>query len=271
MHPAEHAINDGRALITQARRIAILTGAGVSKESGIPTFRDAGGLWRTYSPQELANPDAFARDPALVWAWYDMRRQKMAPCDPNPAHLAIARCQLFNASQGKEGKAIHVITQNVDGLHALALNRVQGFPDDAPLDPALAPLELHGNIYRIRCTGCGARRVDRGPIDSSSVAALPHCRLCGALERPDIVWFGEMLPEGPLQGSIAASSDADLALVVGTSGLVQPAASLPLLTRQRGGHIIEVNPQATPLSREATVVIPMAAGAAVPKLLKASD
>jgi NAD-dependent deacetylase len=259
-----------RDLVRRARRIAVLTGAGVSAESGVPTFRGAGGLWRDRRPEELATPGAFARDPRLVWEWYAWRRELLRACRPNAAHLALARLALARAAPprddggAEDGQApVVLVTQNVDELHADAARQAAGDGDPAPA----LPLELHGSIWRVRCTGCGARSAHRGAIDTSSASTLPRCERCRALLRPDVVWFGEALDERVLDAAWAAAGRADVCLVVGTSAVVQPAASLALATLRRGGAVIEVNPEATPLTPAATVSLRGAAAAVVPGLV----
>jgi NAD-dependent deacetylase len=219
----DNALIEARALIEGARRITVLTGAGVSAESGIPTFRGPGGLWRERRPEDLATPEAFARDPLLVWEWYDWRRGVIAAARPNPAHEALARLEARH-------EHFTLVTQNVDGLHARS--------------GSTAPLELHGSIWTLRCTDCGAERVDRSaPLDPLP----PRCR-CGALERPGVVWFGEALPIETLERAHAAAAACDLFLLVGTSALVWPAAGLGEIAQRSGAHVIEINPDATPYS-----------------------
>ena len=244
-----------RTIIKEAGRIVILTGAGVSAESGVPTFRGSGGLWNEFRAEDLATPEAFARDPRLVWEWYAWRRGLVMECLPNPAHVAIAECALRR-------RDVTIVTQNVDGLHARAAREASGGSD-----PARAlPLEVHGSILRDRCSACGARS-DPVPVDTTSVATLPRCGRCGELLRPDVVWFGEMLDEDILSAADAAAANADVCVVVGTSALVHPAASLPLRTRANGGVVIEVNPEETPLTRVATISIRAGAAGTVPQLL----
>jgi NAD-dependent deacetylase len=203
--------------------VAVLTGAGVSAESGVPTFRGEEGLWKNYRAEELATPGAFARDPELVWEWYDWRRQVCAGTEPNPAHDAIARLD-------RSLSRFLLVTQNVDGLHARAGSK--------------RIVELHGNIFRARCTRCGSVREDLGvPLEEIP----PRCD-CGAGLRPDVVWFGEGLPETALRDAFEASRACDLMVVVGTSAVVQPAASMPLLAEQAGARVIEVNPDTTPIT-----------------------
>ena len=214
-------------------RIVVFTGAGVSADSGIPTFRGAGGLWRNFRSEDLATPEAFARDPALVWQWYEWRRGLVRNADPNAAHRAIASLE----------RAI-VITQNVDALHARAGSR--------------NIIELHGNLFRVRCT---RERTTQDALDAFHELP-PRCD-CGALLRPDVVWFGEMLPEGALETAAQAISSADLLLVIGTSGVVYPAAGLVSL---HSGLSIEINPQP---SNVCTYAIAATAAEATPKIVEA--
>ncbi|MBM4186754.1 MAG: NAD-dependent deacylase [Gemmatimonadetes bacterium] len=202
-------------ILREASHVAVLTGAGVSAESGIPTFRDAlTGLWANYRPEELATEAGFRRDPELVWNWYRMRRQAIAATEPNAGHLALARLGGLVTTT--------LITQNVDGLHARA-----GSPD---------PIELHGNITRVKCADCGI------PVDPApDQERVPRCSGCGGLIRPDVVWFGELLPAGALERARAAALDCDLFLSVGTSNLVEPAASLPWMAGRRGTPVIVIN------------------------------
>jgi len=239
--------------VDAAHRIVVLSGAGLSAESGVPVFRGAQGLWKTHRPEDLATPEAFRRDPRLVWEWYAWRRQVVFACAPNEGHRAIAR----RAAQGR----FAVVTQNVDGLHAraraeLAAQEVVGYP----------LLELHGALQRDRCSGCGARS-EAVAVDGTSTATLPRCVRCGSLLRPDVVWFGESLDLSVLDTSFRLASEADVCLVVGTSAVVHPAASIPLATRQAGGVIVEVNPEPTPLSRHAAVSIAGRAADVLPRLL----
>jgi NAD-dependent deacetylase len=207
-----------------ARPIVVLTGAGVSAESGIPTFRGAGGLWRNHRATDLATPQAFRRNPQLVWEFYDWRRRKIAACQPNVAHQTIASMEEVSAD-------FTLITQNVDGLHQRAGNRTV--------------ITLHGDIWRVRCSSCDYRG-DDGRVPLPEIP--PHCTRCGALLRPDVVWFGEALPRDVLEAAWTASARAALMLVVGTSAVVEPAASLPMLAKQNGASLIEVNLEATSLS-----------------------
>ena len=254
-------IGDARRLVKEARRIAVLTGAGISAESGVPTFRGPAGLWRSHRPEELATPEAFRRDPGLVWAWYQWRRGLVATCEPNAGHEALARFALDHGS-------VTLVTQNVDGLHHRAALAAAG-PERDPA-PAL-PFELHGSLLRDRCSGC-ARRFDATPPDPAEApteteASVPRCPDCDVLLRPDVVWFGEMLDGATLEGAFDAAQACDLCLVVGTSSLVHPAASIPTAALAAGAPVVEVNPEATPLSPHATIVLRGASGTVLPQLL----
>ena len=218
------------------RRTVVLTGAGVSADSGIPTFRGAGGLWRNFRPEELATPEAFRRDPALVWEWYEWRRKLIREAKPNAAHEALARLP-----------GAVIVTQNVDGLHARAGSR--------------DVVELHGNIFRVRCVREHATSVHEEAFDEIP----PRCT-CGALLRPDVVWFGEALPEEALARAGAAVHGTDLLLVIGTSGVVYPAAGF---ARMHRGLSIEINPEASAVSSACTLAVAERAAVAVPPLVDA--
>jgi len=220
--------------------VVALTGAGVSAESGVPTFRGPEGLWRTFRPAELATPEAFRRDPALVWEWYDWRRQRIARCRPNPAHRVLAEMETALPD-------FTLITQNVDGLHQAAGSR--------------HVLELHGNIWRIRCTVCGRTMEDRRvPLPE----VPPRCA-CGGLLRPDVVWFGEPLPPDTLEAALQAAGRCRVMLVIGTSALVQPAAYLPVLAKRNDAHLVEINLAETPLTSIADEVLRGPAGSLFPQ------
>jgi NAD-dependent deacetylase len=203
--------------------LVVLTGAGVSAESGMPTFRGKDGWWRNYRAEELATPTAFARDPKLVWEWYDMRRKIIHNCSPNPAHDTIADMEQYFEN-------FLLITQNVDGLHRRAGNT--------------KIIELHGNLWHVRCLEEG-RTFDFMEVPLKIIP--PTCD-CGALIRPDVVWFGESLPREAIDNAFAAAQDCDVMLVVGTSGVVQPAASLPVVAKNSGAVVIEVNLEPTPFT-----------------------
>lgn len=227
-----------------ATRIAVLTGAGISAESGIPTFREAQtGLWARFRPEELASPDAFARDPKAIWDWYRWRRELVDEAKPNAGHLALAELQ-------RRVPGTVLITQNVDSLHQAA--------------GATDVIELHGSIRRARCTGCGAKR----EWSRSESVFPPLCTICGAMLRPDIVWFGEMLSEDDLARAFALAESCDVFLSVGTSNLVQPAASLPWIAATRGALVVVVNTAMDSQRQGPTVVhLTGSAGDVLPQLL----
>ena len=226
-------------------RIVALTGAGVSAESGVPTFRGDGGLWRGHDPTALATPEAFARDPELVWEFYDGRRATVAACEPNAAHRALA--ELEEAAPG-----FVLVTQNVDGLHARAGSR--------------NVLRLHGDLFEVRCTREGkAWRDERARLPRP----LPPLCDCGAPLRPGVVWFGEALDPRILSRAEEAVGSADVVLVVGTSSLVYPAAALPHLAADAGAYVVEVDPEETALSSIVDLALREPAGKAVPALREA--
>ncbi len=250
-----------RDLTRAADSIVVLTGAGVSAESGVPTFRGRQGLWKSFRPEDLATPGAFARDARLVWEWYDWRRRLVLGCRPNAAHVALAVLAL------EQGRRVRIVTQNVDGLHVVAAREV-ATSVEPPADPEPAlPLELHGSLFRTRCTSCGTRQAHSAPIEAASSDTLPRCDGCAGLLRPDVVWFGEALDETILDEAMQTATAADLCLVIGTSAVVQPAASLALLTKRSGGRVIEVNPEPTPLTPTAALSIRSAAAEAVPAIV----
>lgn len=248
-----------RSLLENAERVLILTGAGVSAESGVPTFRDAlEGEWSRHRPEDLATPEAFDRDPVRVWAWYDHRRARLRACHPNAAHRAIAAWMLDRPAGRR------LFTQNVDGLHDRALDEAApaaGAPGDA------IPRRLHGDLFGVRCTACAWATRHEDPIDTHGIESLPHCPECGALARPAVVWFGEALDFRLLDEAMREAERATVCLSIGTSSVVHPAASLPRIVVGAGGSLIEVNPEATPLSGLAEVRISGAAGSVLPELL----
>jgi NAD-dependent deacetylase len=255
------AVERARDLVGRAERIVVLTGAGVSAESGVPTFRGTDGLWKSRRPEQLATPDAFARDPRTVWEWYAWRRSVIGACLPNPAHLALARLALTH-------DYVTLVTQNVDGLHHRAADEVADDLADAGADDVRAhPLEVHGAMHRDRCSGCGRRSPGRTDVDTTSVDTLPRCESCGELLRPDVVWFGEALDMEVLGAALEAARHADLCLVVGTSAVVYPAASIPELAHRSGAAVVEVNLEETPLARYATTSVRGAAGLTLPTVL----
>ncbi len=229
--------------LAEAERVVVLTGAGISAESGVPTFRGAGGLWRQHRPEDLATPEAVARGPRLVWEWYDWRRARVAKAEPNPGHLALAQLE-------RRVPDFTLITQNVDGLHRRAGSR--------------RVLKLHGDIWTLHCLGCGLEETNH---DVPLREIPPRCS-CGGLFRPGVVWFGEALPADVLRHAMEATVHAQVFLVVGTSAVVQPAASLPLLAQQNGAKLVEVNLEETPLSAQADASFWGKAGELLPRLLE---
>lgn len=229
-----------------AKSVAVLTGAGISAESGIPTFRGNEGLWKQFRPEDLANFDAFIANPTLVWEWYQFRRQVVDKAIPNAGHRALAAWEAKVAD-------FTLTTQNVDGLHARAGSRNL--------------IELHGNLNRDRCIDCG--QIFGREIELNG-EALPLCA-CGGQLRPDVVWFGELLPEDAMDRSVEAAWRCDIFLSVGTSAVVQPAASLPTAAKRHGAVLIEVNPEPTPLSSYATYTLYAPAGEALPALVELLD
>ncbi len=229
--------------LRHARHVCVLTGAGISAESGIPTFRDAQeGLWAQYSPLDLATPEGFERDPELVWRWYEWRREMIRAAQPNPGHVALVQL-------ARQVPRLTLVTQNVDGLHQRA-----GSPH---------VLEYHGNILRDRCT---VEQVVAERSEDARTSALPRCASCGGLLRPDVVWFGEMIPRRALVEADEAAADCDAFLSVGTSSLVYPAAGLAEAALRRGVPVIEINPNPTDLSPHADVVLAGPAGRVLPAL-----
>ncbi len=245
-------IRHAARLLGDSRRLVVLTGAGISKESGIPTFRDAmTGLWARFDPEQLATPQAFERAPKLVWDWYTYRRELLADVVPNPGHYAIAALEALLPQ-------VVVVTQNVDGLHQAA-----GSTD---------VITLHGDLRRNKCSAdC---RGDPTLIDIDALAwdpeaGPPTCPHCGAWVRPDIVWFGELLPEAALLRAFDLSEAADVMLVVGTSGVVQPAAQLPFVARRAGAAIIEVNPDVSEITPIARLHLRGPSGVVLPQVIDA--
>jgi NAD-dependent deacetylase len=232
-------------ILSKAKRVAALTGAGISAESGLATFRGAGGLWEGQRVEDVATPRAFRRDPALVWRFYNMRRANLAIVRPNPGHHA-----LVDLEQRLGPGAFTLITQNVDGLHRAAGSR--------------NVLEIHGALSRVRCSGCDAVE-DRG---TEALADLPRCAGCNALLRPDVVWFEEMLPQDLWRQAEDAAQSCDCFLVIGTSAIVYPAAGLVESARVNGAAIVEVNLTATPASSQADLLLLGPSGTVLPALLE---
>jgi NAD-dependent deacetylase len=226
--------------LKKAEKIVFVTGAGISQESGIPTFRGKDGLWRKYDPMKLATIDAFYEDPKMVWEWYEERRQNILGANPNPGHTAIAELEKY--------KQVSVLTQNIDGLHQRA--------------GSTQVYELHGSIITIKCTVCNFK----DKIATSFLQLPPLCE-CGNMLRPDVVWFGEPLPQYVWQSAIEQASSCDVMIVVGTSLTVSPANLLPVYAKQNGAIIIEVNIEQTPMSSSMDISIRSSAARAIPDLV----
>jgi NAD-dependent deacetylase len=236
-------MDQARQWIAGAASVVVLTGAGVSAESGVPTFRGPGGLWRQRRPEQLASPEGFARDPRLVWEWYDWRRTVLKDARPNPAHLAIAELE-------RRKQHFALVTQNVDGLHEKAGSR--------------NILKLHGDIWTVRCVECGLeRRDERAPLPDLP----PRCE-CGGLLRPGVVWFGESLPLDILRRAEALTRTAEVVIVAGTSAVVYPAAALVPLAKSSGARVIECNMEETPFSAELDRSFRGKAGEVLPELIR---
>ena len=227
-------------VIENAEYLIALTGAGISKESNVPTFRGKDGLWRNYDAMELATPDAFRRNPSLVWEWYTWRQGLIAECNPNPAHLTLVKWE-------QKGLLKSLITQNVDGLHIRAGSKNVH--------------EVHGNLWALKCVSCNYR----GRLDSPA-EGIPSCPECSNNLRPDVVWFGESLDHDIISNVYNELEQADVCLVIGTSALVQPAASFPLIVKQRGGQLIEMNVERTPLSSAVDFHLSGNAGEIMPQI-----
>lgn len=228
--------------LKDAESVVVLTGSGISAESGVPTFRDAQtGIWAQYDPQQLATPEAFLRNPELVWEWYEWRRKLVDEAGPNPGHKALAELR-------KHVKGLTLVTQNVDGLHQRAGSE--------------NVLELHGNIRR---SICSSELLEVEPVETAEKP--PSCPNCGAPLRPDVVWFGEMLPEGVMEAAAEAAQNCDVFLSVGTSSVVYPAASLPYEALSANATVVEVNPEGTPLTDHAAYLLQGRAGEVLPALV----
>jgi len=228
--------------LRKAKRASVLTGAGISEESGIPTFRGAGGIWAKYDYRKLATLEGFRADPHLVWEWYRLRQVEMKKARPNPAHDVIAEME-------KHYPKFSVLTQNIDGMHKRAGNK--------------NIVELHGNIWRMRCPRDGTVIGLSDPV----VEIPPLCQ-CGSIMRPDVVWFGEQLPQEILDSASKAAAESDVMFVVGTSAVVYPAAALPILTKNSGGIVIEINIEETDVSSYADASVFGRAGQVLPALWK---
>lgn len=230
--------------LRRATRVAVITGAGMSAESGVPTFRGAGGLWRSFRAADLATPQAFARDPATVWAWYRWRQRLIAEAEPNAGHATLARQQALRPGW-------RVLTQNVDGLHQRAGSD--------------AVIELHGSIWRTRCVSCGQTRELYPQRVDAEDAPLPRC-FCGSLMRPDVVWFGEALDPQVTSAAWTIVEEAETVIVVGTSAVVFPVAALPHVAQARNVPVVEINVEDTPLTASVTHVVRATAATALAAL-----
>lgn len=236
----EKEINTLKKILADSERVAALTGAGISAESGVPTFRGDGGIWRNYQVTDVATPQAFARDPELVWEFYNWRRNLISNITFNPGHKALVTLE-------NQVRDFTLITQNVDGLHREAGSKKL--------------LEIHGNLWEVRCTKCGMLTLDR----SRDMGRLPTCKECGGLLRPNVVWFGETLDPDILRRAVGTARNCELMLIIGTSGIVQPAASLALEAKSAGAVVAEINIERTPhsglmdfaLTGEAGKILPM--------------
>lgn len=241
-------MEEAAKLIAHSHFLIAFTGAGISAESGIPTFRGKGGLWEKYRVEEVATPEAFKRNPKLVWDFYKMRMKLMKDARPNKAHLALAELEKMELLKA-------VITQNIDNLHREAGNK--------------NVVELHGNIYRVRCTSCTYKEnlLESGRLEEVLKENLPKCPECGSLLRPDVVWFGEPLPQETLKKVFKLAERADVCLVIGTSGQVFPAAYIPYIVKENGGYVIEINPKESGITPIADIFLKGLAGETMERLL----
>jgi NAD-dependent deacetylase len=230
-----------KSLLRPDKRVVVLTGAGISAESGVPTFRGKDGLWKKFRPEELATFDAFISNPQLVWEWYEYRRKLISEVKPNPGHHSLVEMEKFFEN-------FNLITQNVDGLHQKAGSK--------------NILELHGNIKRNKCIKCGRKYEE---LEFSSGEIPPKCR-CGGMLRPDVVWFGEMLPADAINNAFKVSSLCDVFFSIGTSAVVYPVAHLPIVAKQAGAFLVEINIERTELSDLADEVFLGKAGEILPKI-----
>jgi NAD-dependent deacetylase len=232
------------ARLEAAERVGVFTGAGISAESGVPTFRGEDGIWKKFKPEELANFDAFMRNPALVWEWYNHRKHLIAGISPNAGHYALAAME-------SRHRNFSIATQNIDNLHTRA--------------GSTTVHELHGNIGRNYCTGCGKYYADE---ELSRLGDVPKCPSCRSLIRPDVVWFGEMLPAGQWDAAVRAAERADVYFSIGTSAVVYPAASMPLMAKSAGAYVVEINIERTDFSRHADEVLIGKSAELLPRLLE---
>ncbi len=227
--------------LKNAKKIVFVTGAGISQESGIPTFRGTEGLWRKYDPMQLATIDAFYDDPKLVWEWYEERRKNILQSKPNPGHFAIAELEKY--------KEVTVLTQNIDGLHQRS--------------GSTKVLELHGSIIRIKCSVCDFN----DNIPTSFDKLPPKCNSCNNILRPDVVWFGEPLPQDIWNQAISEANSCDVMIIAGTSLVVSPANTLPVYAKQNNALLVEINPEETIMSSEMDLSLKMTSAKALPSLI----
>ena len=226
--------------IRDFKKIVFVTGAGISQESGIPTFRGNDGLWRNYDPMKLATIDAFYDDPKLVWEWYNDRRKNILNAHPNDGHKAIAELEKY--------AEVVVLTQNIDGLHQRG--------------GSTRVLELHGSIIKIKCTVC-----DYNEEIKSEISIIPPICKCGNILRPDVVWFGEGLPQDVWEEALMHASQCDLMIIAGTSLVVSPANTLPLYAKQNNAFLLEINPENTEMSSEMSLTVRNSSAIILPNLL----
>ena len=232
-------------ILIDSKKIVLVTGAGISQESGIPTFRGKDGLWRKYDLMQLATIDAFYNNPKLIWEWYEERRKNILNAKPNPGHFAIAELEKY--------KEVVVLTQNIDGLHQRT--------------GSTNVLELHGSIIRIKCTVCDFK----DEIPASFESLPPKCRRCSNILRPDVVWFGESLSQNVWNQAIAKANSCDVMIIAGTSLVVSPANTLPVYAKQNNATLVEVNPEQTPMSTEMDLSLRTTSAKALPDLIKIFD
>ena len=230
-----------QSLLIPSTRVVVFTGAGISAESGVPTFRGENGLWNEFRVEDLATPQAFATHPKRVWEWYSWRRELISRIEPNPGHLAVAKFEKFFSD-------FCLVTQNVDGLHYRAGSK--------------RILRLHGDIWEVRCVSCGLSRIDLQAV----LPSLPPLCECGGMLRPGVVWFGEMLPVDVFEQAVGATRCCDLFFSVGTSAQVFPASQLPGIARQHGAYVVEVNIEPSAAASEAHEVLLGKAGEILPAL-----
>lgn len=237
------SISEARAILRAAENVCVLSGAGISQESGVPTFRGDDGLWKNYRAEELATAEAFYNDPVLVWEWYESRRELMLSAEPNPGHHAIVRLE-------DEKPGFTLITQNIDGLHKMAGSR--------------SVVEMHGNIWEVRCTLTGEVEENR---EVPFAKIPPVCKSTGEMARPNVVWFGEVIPPGVIQRCLDGIEACDVLLVVGTSGVVHPASALAGEAKRLGKKVIELNLEATPNSPLCDISLMGKSGEVLPLLV----